>query len=253
MTIHLQHSDGARHFLLHVGAGEAIPGCLVRALEAEGVAHGWMRGSGVLSDVALRAYDPVIASLGPARNIEGQLQALLLEGSIGPSSGGRSISLRGLLARESDLGLQTLSGELESARAVALELFVTALDGLTPQRAVAGESGGAWHGALQASEQADRPAEPRPTPAQPSRLGAAIPARPPRPSTDLDTPFPEQGDTVEHFAFGRCEVLKSDGDRLHLKVQRDGRIREIALGMLRVSRHADGEDGRRHFKLERRM
>jgi hypothetical protein len=193
---------------------------------------------------------------------------LVLEGSITVSNGELSVSLRGLLARESDFGLQTLAGELESARAVTLELFVTALEGLSLQP-IAAESEGAWQSALEASEllargdgerapsgpQADRPPMPRAPQAQPPRLGGPIPARPPPPrrGADLDTPFPEPGDAVDHFAFGRCDVLKSDGDRLHLKVHRDGRIREIALGMLRVSREADADDGRRRFKLERRM
>jgi hypothetical protein len=63
---------------------------------------------------------------------------------------------------------------------------------------------------------------------------------------------PEPGDIVDHFAFGRCDVIKSDGDRLHLRVLKDGRIREIALEMLRVSRLDDEGTGRR-FKLERRL
>jgi hypothetical protein len=84
-------------------------------------------------------------------------------------------------------------------------------------------------------------------------MPAPIPQRPARPPTDFDTPYPEPGDSVEHFAFGRAEVVKSDGDRLHLKVHKDGRIREIALEMLRVTRLADADDGKRHFKLERRM
>jgi hypothetical protein len=70
---------------------------------------------------------------------------------------------------------------------------------------------------------------------------------------DLDTPSPEPGDQVDHFAFGRADVVKSDGDRLHLKVHKDGRVREIALEMLRVSRLPDDDDGKRRFKLERRM
>jgi hypothetical protein len=57
---------------------------------------------------------------------------------------------------------------------------------------------------------------------------------------------------VEHFAFGRCEVLKSDGDRLHLKVGKDSRIREIALEMLRVTPLAD-DGGQRTFRLDRRL
>jgi hypothetical protein len=73
------------------------------------------------------------------------------------------------------------------------------------------------------------------------------------PTADVETPIPEPGDAVEHFAFGRADVVKSDGDRLHLRVHKDNRIREIALEMLRVTRLPDSEEGRRHFKLERRM
>ena len=255
MTIHVQRSERARHLVLHVSAGETIPDCLTPALSTEGVTCGWMRGSGVLADVELRAFDHVIASLGAARNLEGPLQALLLEGSIGLSNGELQVSLRALLARESDFGLQTLSGEIERARAVSLEMFVTALDGLSLQRTAGDAVGAAWQGALEASSQAepDRPSMPRSAQTQAPRLGAAIPARPPRRAADLDTPYPEAGDAVDHFAFGRCDVLKSDGDRLHLKVHKDGRIREIALNMLRVSREADDDNGRPRFKLERRL
>jgi hypothetical protein len=58
---------------------------------------------------------------------------------------------------------------------------------------------------------------------------------------------------VEHFAFGSGEVVKSDGDRLHLRVGKEGRIREIALEMLRVSLLDDTPEGKRRFRLERRM
>jgi hypothetical protein len=105
------------------------------------------------------------------------------------------------------------------------------------------------------SDRIDRePQRPRAAPAAVAGAGAApIPQRPARPPTDFDTVYPEPGDLVEHFAFGRAEVVKSDGDRLHLKVQKDGRIREIALEMLRVARLPDETDGKRRFKLERRM
>ena len=69
---------------------------------------------------------------------------------------------------------------------------------------------------------------------------------------DLEAPVPEAGDVVDHFAFGRCDVVKSDGDRLHLRIHKDGRIREIALEMLRVTPLDDDGTGRR-FKLERRI
>jgi hypothetical protein len=79
------------------------------------------------------------------------------------------------------------------------------------------------------------------------------PQRPVRKELDLDAPMPEAGDVVEHFAFGSGEVVKSDGDRLHLRVGKEGRIREIALEMLRVSLLDDTPEGKRRFRLERRM
>ena len=82
--------------------------------------------------------------------------------------------------------------------------------------------------------------------------GSAMPARPPpRADTSHDV-LPEEGDAVEHFAFGSCDVVKSDGDRLHLKVRKDGRIKEIALEMLRVQL-LESEGTVRRFLLQRKM
>ena len=69
-----------------------------------------------------------------------------------------------------------------------------------------------------------------------------------------DEMVPEPGDIVEHFAFGRCEVVKSDGDRLHVRLGKDRRIKEIALEMLRVS-PLPPEEGMtaRYFKLARKL
>ena len=107
----------------------------------------------------------------------------------------------------------------------------------------------AWSDAIAASAEKDvgRQAASR------GAVGGAIPSRPVRPQrAQDDSAMPEAGDIVEHFAFGRSEVLKSDGDRLHLKVGKDGRIREIALEMLKVSplesSPANGE--RRRFRLD---
>jgi len=219
------------------------------------------------------------------------------------ATGNRSRSLRAVLARESDRGLETLAGEIVSARAVAFEVLVTALDDLSLARTTA-----AGVGLLDASSGNAPPAVPAvrspgsipstrssvtasptspgmpmppapPSPpvtsampsATPSSWASAaeashqveraatttvqMPQKPVRPGVDLDTPSPEPGDVVDHFAFGRADVIKSDGDRLHLRVHKDGRIREIALEMLRVTRlDGDGPVGAtRRFKLERRL
>lgn len=63
---------------------------------------------------------------------------------------------------------------------------------------------------------------------------------------------PEPGDLVDHFSFGLCEVLTSDGDRLRIRDLRGpGRVREIALGMLNIGAPTT-KDGKRHFRLMRK-
>jgi predicted DNA-binding protein with PD1-like motif len=272
--------------VLRVSAGEPIPDAVVRALRDHGVHSGWLRASGVLSDVELRAYDPELGALGSARRIGGSVHVLSMEGAIGRSEGEPSFSMRAVLARESDLGLVTVAGEIVQARAVAIEVLVTALDDVALERtldaagvwlvsdgegAPAAARGApdraprpparapappAWSAALEASDDLQPgPARPRAATASVASAAssAAIPPRPIRPGPDLDVTYPEPGDVVDHFAFGVCDVIRSDGDRLHLKVRKDSRIREIALEMLRVSPIADTDEGKRRFKLERRI
>ncbi|HEX8790471.1 MAG TPA: DUF296 domain-containing protein [Polyangiaceae bacterium] len=280
MTWWVHPSNASRHVVLRASAGEVLPGTLVTRLRDERVACGWLRASGVLADVELRAYDGELGTHGSTRRIAGPVQVLALEGSIGLSQGEPSMSLRALLARETDRGLETLAGEILSARTIALEVLVTALDDVALERALDASAGvwllgggpaatraaaeprqateakappPAWSSALEASEHAEARPRPAASPPTPAVAPAVIPQRPPRPGVDLDTPFPEPGDVVDHFAFGRADVVRSDGDRLHLKVHKDGRVREIALEMLRVSRMPDADDGKRRFKLERRM
>jgi predicted DNA-binding protein with PD1-like motif len=287
MSSDAHRSDKARHLVLRLGAGEDLSGALIERLQEEGVVAGWLRASGVLADVGLRAYDVRIGGLAASRLIAGPVQALSLEGAIGSSDGVPSCGLRAVLAREGDAGLEMLGGEIESARVVALEALVTALDDVALARSfdeqagvwLVGEPGArragagpraqapgaqsAWSGALAASAEPERERVARATQAGAGTpTGTArIPQRPARQPIDFDSPVPDAGDVVEHFAFGRCDVLKSDGDRLFLKVYKDGRIREIALEMLRVSRLDDGSDsagvgeagGRSRFKLDRKM
>lgn len=273
-TVH--STEKARHLVLRASAGEALPGALIAMLRDEAVASGWLRAAGVLRDVELRAFDAGLGGLGDPRHIAGPVQVLSLDGSIGLAGGDPSVALRALLARETDHGLETLAGEIASATTVALEVLVIALDDstlvraldeaagiwmLSPPEGIAREvpkAAPAWSGAVEASDRLERPERephrPRPPTAQTMGDAAVMPARPPaRPTVDLDVVYPEPGDVVEHFAFGSADVVRSDGDRLHLKIHKDSRIREIALEMLRVSRMADTDDGRRQFRLERRM
>jgi hypothetical protein len=116
-------------------------------------------------------------------------------------------------------------------------------------------------GAPAAAPEPVRPSEPeltRPSPPKPSPTFTApstMPLRPAKPPVvEEEHIYPDAGDVVEHFAFGRCDVIKSDGDRLHLRLSKDGRIKEIALEMLKVTPlpPVEGSPGK-HYKLDRRL
>lgn len=112
---------------------------------------------------------------------------------------------------------------------------------------------------------ASAPAVPAAAPSWPDAVAASAPtpsrstgapgtfARPPtRVVESEDGPYPVAGDTVEHFAFGSCEVLKSDGDRLHVRMK-DGRIREIAIEMLKVTPIGPSEGDKQRYRLDRKL
>ena len=82
--------------------------------------------------------------------------------------------------------------------------------------------------------------------------GPPVPVRMARRDEEVET-YPEPGDAVSHFHFGDCVVLLSDGDRIRLRQDRDGRVREVALSMLRIGiPTVDPESGKRHFVLGRK-
>jgi predicted DNA-binding protein with PD1-like motif len=275
--------EKARHLVLRAGSGDVIPDDLTRVLSDQAVTCGWLRASGVLVEVELRAFDGALGSLAETRRIAGPVQALSIEGSLGLERGEPSVGLRAVLARETDSGMEVLAGEIVTARVVALEAFVTAFEDLSIGRAIdpnasvmlfgdasdaryrpdaepertpapaAKQAPSAWTEVIAASEEGA--AEARRAPAvRAGSLGGAIPQRPARQVSGADdgAQMPEAGDAVEHFAFGRADVLKSDGDRLHLKVHKDGRIREIALEMLKVT-PLESNGPHRRFKLDRKL
>jgi hypothetical protein len=99
-------------------------------------------------------------------------------------------------------------------------------------------------------------ARPSPTFSSMSSMNQAMPQRIAKPvqAETEDELVPEPGDIVEHFAFGRCDVVKTDGDRLHVRLGKDQRIKEIALEMLRVSPLTpEAGMAARYFKLARKL
>ena len=63
-----------------------------------------------------------------------------------------------------------------------------------------------------------------------------LPMKPVKPTVvEEEQVYPDAGDVVEHFAFGRCEVVKSDGDVPTSGSARTAASREVALEMLKVT------------------
>lgn len=238
-------SRGPRTLLLQLDATDTLPDALAVGLEVEGVAAGWVRASGALADVEVRAGDDV-------RRVPGPVMAVVIDGAAVAGAG--SLVLRGVLSRDTGASIETFAGEIVRARVLSLDVVVTALeDGAPARKAPSPERAAAtaaWSGAAEASARTPEPS-PRPQPVLPRVEPMPAPPRPRHVETDVDQPFPEAGDVVEHFAFGRCEVLKSDGDRLHVRLARDGRVREIALEMLKVAT-LDPEGTQKRYRLDRK-
>lgn len=296
-------TSSARHLLVRFAEPARLPEALLGAMRDEIVLAGWVRASGVLREVELRAFDADLGSPGRVRTIKGPVQAIVIDGSIGLAHGDVTCGLRAVLARETESGLETIAGEITSARVVALEAMITALDDVAavrgqdatgvwllspeaPARAAAPPAAAApapspltaapqtvtapqaaaappapaapqapapWAEAVRASEEI--PAKPQPPKPSPTFAAAPIPPRPTKPAVhEEEQIYPEAGDVVQHFAFGRCEVVKSDGDRLHVRLGKDGRVKEIALDMLKVT-PLPPEEGQttRHFRLDRKL
>ena len=87
----------------------------------------------------------------------------------------------------------------------------------------------------------------------PSAPALAPPARFAKPEEDPNEIYPEMTDLVNHFSFGDCEVVSSDGERIRLRQIKDGRVREVSLEMLKIERPTiDPVTNKRSFKLARK-
>lgn len=252
--------------------GGELPGALVQACQARGIHAAVVHAGGVVQDAVLRSFDPEVRGLGAPRNVPGNIGLVSLDGSFGPDEGGPSLGQRVVLSRESGGTSATYAGELVSARVVVLEVFVTPIAGLARRAApefgvtladhaaspsaagsvpIASEPG--YDELARTDETPILPPVAAPAAARPSIAPAQIPKPIRRAAVaEVDEVFPETGDVIDHFAFGTCEVVMSDGDRLHIKLTKDGRIKEIALSILRVT-ELPPRDGKRAFKLERKI
>ncbi|XYH94457.1 PPC domain-containing DNA-binding protein [Sorangium sp. So ce1128] len=281
----------ARHLIIRLDRGEELPAALVRALDEAEARAGWIEGAGSLEQAEIALFDQASRTYAKTRVLDGPCDVVALSGSIALQQGETSLRLSAMLARESGVGLQLAAGELVWARVYGLELRVTAFDDLplvrvfddrtgltqlTPQSttipAIASEPSRAAPPAQAAEPTRAAPpaqaAEPTramvpPVPAaEPTRAAQAaatvepsavpLPQRPVRRRQEEES-YPEVGDSVTHFHFGECTVISSDGERIRLRQERDGRVREVSLTMLRIEPPTvDPATGKKQFRLARK-
>ncbi|WP_437827673.1 PPC domain-containing DNA-binding protein [Sorangium sp. So ce1153] len=281
----------ARHLIIRLDRGEELPAALVRALDEAEARAGWIEGAGSLEQAEIALFDQASRTYAKTRVLDGPCDVVALSGSIALQQGETSLRLSATLARESGVGLQLAAGELVWARVYGLELRVTAFDDLPLVRVFDDRTGltqltaqsttlPAIVGEPPRATPPGQPAEPPrvapppqaaeppravvpPAPAgEPTRAAPAaaavepaavpLPQRPVRRRQEEEA-YPEVGDSVTHFHFGECTVISSDGERIRLRQERDGRVREVSLTMLRIEPPTvDPATGKKQFRLARK-
>lgn len=277
------------HRLVLLEKGDRWPEALVEAIEKAGLTSGTFRGSAVLRDVDVRTFDATVAQREGGRTLEGPVEAITLEGAFGLTRGTLAVTTRAVLALRDGFGERIAAGAVESARADGGEVLVSGFAGTDLVRTMRADAG-VWLFQLEAelagatrAEEGPRAHRERnapaptpaatatssawasladasdavttaPTPSTPARPGVARALQPARIASATggdDDPIVEQGAVVEHFTFGEGDVLKSDGERVHVRFERDGRIREFSLAVLKVTA-AGTRRGKPYFKVTKR-
>lgn len=251
-------SGGVGVLVLEAEPGEDIVATAVASLRATGAPFAWLVARGTLREALVESAS---RSGGITRAIEGSHLELASASGVWHLHDD-TITLSGVIAREIDRGADVLAGRLASAVAERVELVcflaTAAVPPPEPRRAAAVEG------------------SPPPPPAEPWGGGtgsggtgssgtgssgggasgvaqAQLPPKPVRRAADEQREiYPEPGDRVTHFAFGECLVESSDGDRISIKQDKDGRVREVSLAMLRIDPPQIDAEGRKHYRLQRK-
>jgi predicted DNA-binding protein with PD1-like motif len=253
-----------RNLLIRLDRGEELPAALLRALGEVEARAAWITGMGTVEAAEIVLFDQRSREFDRTRRIETPCGIVSLTGNAALVDGALSLQLSATLARETDLGLSLLAGQLVWARVFSVELSVLVFDDVALLRTLDERTGllaltarpaaastlAEPRAPVAALRIAEPPAVALYPPASPATETPAMPQRPMRPRDEVEI-YPEVGDTVMHFHFGECTVIGSDGDRIRLRQDRDGRVREVALSMLRIEPPTIINE-KRNFKLLRK-
>jgi predicted DNA-binding protein with PD1-like motif len=240
--------------------GEDIVPAATAALLASGAPFAWVVARGTLREALVDTGPRASAS---TRAIEGTTEIASASGVWRSVDG--TLSLSGVLAREIDRGADAVAGRLVSAVAEQAELICFLVS--APEAAPVARPTPPAPPAPPLITPPPAPAPAAVAAATPSEPGPSAPAAQPAPGQAPFMPpkplarkaaeaerqlYPEPGDRVTHFAFGECTVESSDGDRIRLKQDKDERVREVSLAMLRIEPPETDASGRPHYRLLRK-
>lgn len=196
--------------------------------------------------------DPIVLALAEdgsrtERRLAGHWDMLSAQGHVTAAG---ECTLYVHLARESAAGPQHVGGVLSAGRVVTVRVRASVAHCGAARPSQPGSS----------APERDTGSSPQRAGLPPSNpgtstgnVGAPAPLIPKKPLREFGPEvYPEEGDIVTHFAFGRCTVVMSDGERIRLQQERDGRVREVALSMLRMEEPTIQEDGKKHWELQRK-
>ncbi len=204
---------------------------LLPALLAQfGERGGFVHASGMLDDPELGLPE---AGADATRSYRGRFALAQLSGPVGGAYGVT-------LARVGGEGVEVLAGLLLRARSAGVVACCVGT-GFVPPIAV---------DAARAGNELTRPLVPVGGKGRGAGFAARVLTSPSKPEVDDDALEPEEGDLVNHFTFGVCEVVRVSGDQLTLRDRRTGRTREVRHGFLTLSGPVEHE-GKRLFSLTR--
>ena len=207
---------------------------LVESIAQFADTDGWVQGVGYVDGAELRV---ATENAETVVRLSGRFNLLSLAG---PRGGPFTVTL----AKTSDAGIQVVGGELVLSRSAGVNLslqvvsmrvgaYIPAPAAVSPPAVMPvrpGSGGATWASTAETSAQKAAREE----------------------AEHAEEHIPEAGDLVQHFAFGLCEVLTSDGERLRIRdLEGPKRAREVALSMLKVMAPTDS-DGKKLFQLVRR-
>ena len=126
--MNVTEAQKTRHLLIRLDPGDELHASLSRALDEAQAESAFITGVGALEAAEIALYDQATKSYGRTRRVDGGCELVSLSGNAALLDGAPTVRLSAVLARETELGLETFAGQLVWARAFSLEIDVTVFD-----------------------------------------------------------------------------------------------------------------------------